>query len=268
MEKGWHPRGRSKKMRSPRGSFEKMGREMKKATSFAAAAVLGCLGITSALAQSASQSPVRIGVLEDMTGPLSSIGGPGNVVAAQMAVEEFGGKGLGRKIEIVSGDDQNKPDIGVGIVRRWFDVDNVSLVTGLGNSGVALAVQNLSRERKRVDIVIGAAAQELSTKQCSPTGFQWNWDAHSVASTVVNGLMDATQAKSWYFLTVDYAFGHSVEREAPAIIKERGGQVAGSARHPLGTVDFASFMLQAQGSKADVVALANVSADLVNSVKT
>jgi branched-chain amino acid transport system substrate-binding protein len=244
----------------------------RRASAIALAAVLGAVGVTSAgvtsaVSQSSDQTPVRIGVLEDMTGPLSSIGGPGNVVAAQMAVEDFGGKVLGRKIEIVSGDDQNKPDVGLGVVRRWFDVENVVMVTGLGNSGVALAIQNLARERKRVDIVIGAAAQELSTKQCSPTGFQWNWDAHAVASTVVNGLMDATQAKSWYFLTVDYAFGHSVEREATAIIKERDGKVAGSARHPLGTADFASFMLQAQASKADVVAFANVSADLVNSVK-
>jgi branched-chain amino acid transport system substrate-binding protein len=238
-----------------------------RATFIVAAAVIGCLGATCALAQSTDQGPVRIGVLEDMTGPLASIGGPGNVVAAQMAVEDFGGRVLGRKIEILSADDQNKPDVGVGIVRRWFDVENVGMVTGLGNSGVALAVQNLARERKRVDIVIGAAAQELSTKQCSPTGFQWNWDAHAFASTVVNGLMDGAKAKSWYFITVDYAFGHSVEREATAIIKERGGTVAGSARHPLGTVDFASFMLQAQASKADVVALTNVSADLVNSVK-
>src|SRR3984885_3178670 len=144
------------------------------ASAIAVAALLGAVGVTGALAQPSDQSPVRIGVLEDMTGPLSSIGGPGNVVAAQMAVEDFGGKGLGRKIEIGSGDDQNKPDVGPGVVRRWLDVENVVMVTGLGNSGVALAIQNLARERKRVDIVIGAAAQELSTKQCSPTGFQWN----------------------------------------------------------------------------------------------
>jgi branched-chain amino acid transport system substrate-binding protein len=139
------------------------GKMKRSAGAIAVAAVLGAIGVTSALAQSSDQSPVRIGVLEDMTGPLSSIGGPGNVVAAQMAVEDFGGKVLGRKIEIVSGDDQDKPDVGLGIVRRWFDVENVSMVTGLGNSGVALAIQNLARERKRIDIVIGAAAQELST---------------------------------------------------------------------------------------------------------
>lgn len=233
-----------------------------------AAAVLMSIGLTDALAQSdGSRDPLRIGVLEDMTGPLADLGGPGNVAAVRMAVEEFGGQVLGRRIEVLSADDQNKPDIGLSIARRWFDVDNVSMLTGLGNSGVALAVQNLARERKRINIVIGAAAADLSGKTCSPTGFQWNWSTHALATTVVNGMMETTQAKSWYFITVDYAFGHSMEQEASAAVCEKGGVVAGAVRHPLGTLDFASFILQAQASKAQIVALANVSADLVNTIK-
>lgn len=235
---------------------------------FIALVALTSLGAAGALAQAGSSAaPIRIGVLEDMSGPLADLGGPGNVLGVRMAVEDFGGEVLGRKIEILSGDDQNKPDIGLSIVRRWFDVDNVNMVTGLGNSGVALAVQNFAKERKRVNIVIGSAASDLSGKMCSPTGFQWNWSTHAMAATMVNGMMDNQQAKSWYFLTVDYAFGHSLEKEASALVREKGGVISGSARHPLGTVDFASFILQAQGSKAEVVALANVSADLVNSVK-
>ncbi|MGB3866477.1 MAG: ABC transporter substrate-binding protein [Xanthobacteraceae bacterium] len=236
---------------------------------FTALVVLTSLGAAGALAQANSNAgPIRIGVLEDMSGPLADLGGPGNVLGVRMAVEDFGGEVLGRKIEVLSGDDQNKPDIGLSIVRRWFDIDNVNMVTGLGNSGVALAVQNLAKERKRVNIVIGSAATDLSGKMCSPTGFQWNWSTRAIAATVVNGMMDNQQANSWYFLTVDYAFGHSMEQEASAIVREKGGVVSGAARHPLGTVDYASFILQAQGSKAQVVALANVSADLVNSVKT
>jgi branched-chain amino acid transport system substrate-binding protein len=184
-----------------------------------------------------------------------------------MAVEDFGGEVLGRKIEVVSADDQNKPDIGLSIVRRWFDLENVTMVTGLGNSAVALAVQNLARERKRINIVAGAATTELTGKACSPTGFQWNWDTHAFASTVVNGIIDSTQAKSWYFVTVDYAFGHAMERDASAIIREKGGVVAGAARHPLGTVDYGSYLLQAQVSKAQVVGLASVSSDLISAIK-
>ena len=232
------------------------------------AAVLGVTAPEIARSQPASdREPVRIGVLEDMSGPLSGIGGPGNVIAARMAVEDFGGSVLGRRIDVLSADDQNKPDVGLATVRRWFDLDNVTMVTGLGNSAVALAVQNLARERKRINIVAGAATTELTGKSCSPTGFQWNWDTHAFASTVVNGMMASNEARSWYFVTVDYAFGHSMERDATTMIQNRGGALAGSSRHPLGTVDYASFLLQAQTSKAQVIGLASVSSDLINVIK-
>jgi branched-chain amino acid transport system substrate-binding protein len=230
-----------------------------------------CLGLAFTLSIwsggiSHAADGVKIGVLTDMSGPLSAIDGPGAVIAAQMAVEDFGGKALGQKIELVSADHQNKADIGSSIAARWVDVESVDMITDLPNSSVALAVQNIGRDRKKIVIVSGAGSPDLSGKACSPTGIHYTWDTYSVAKGTANALMDAG-GKTWFFLTADYAFGHAIERDTADTVKARGGTIAGAVRAPFNTPDFSSFLLQAQGSKAEVIALANAGSDAINSIK-
>jgi branched-chain amino acid transport system substrate-binding protein len=209
---------------------------------------------------------VKVGVLSDMSGLYADIGGQGSVIAARLAVQDFNPANHNMKVEIVSADHQNKPDIGSSIARRWFDVDHVNAIADVPNSGVALAVSNETREKNGVFLISGAADSDLTDKQCSPNTVHWTYDtwalAHGTGEAIVrNG------GKTWFFVTADYAFGHALERDTAAVVKATGGQVLGAVRHPLNTADFSSYLLQAQGSKAQVIGLANAGGDTINAVK-
>lgn len=209
---------------------------------------------------------VKIGVLSDMSGLYADIGGPGSVVAARMAVEDFNPTSHNMKVEIVSADHQNKPDIGAGIARRWFDVDHVNAIADVPNSGVALAVSNVTREKNGVFLISGAADSDLTDKQCSPNSVHWTYDTWALAHGT-GGAIVRHGGKTWFFITADYAFGHALERDTAAVVKAAGGQVLGAVRHPLNTADFSSYLLQAQDSKAQVIGLANAGGDTINAVK-
>jgi branched-chain amino acid transport system substrate-binding protein len=218
------------------------------------------------LGAAAAQTTVKIGVLSDMSGVYADIGGPGSVEAAEMAVDDFDPAKHGMKVEIISADHQNKPDVGSGIARQWYDVDHVDAIADVPNSGVALAVSGVTREKNKVFLISGAADSDLTDKSCSPNTVHWTYDtwalAHGTGSAIVkNG------GKTWFFITADYAFGHALERDTTAVVKAAGGQVLGSARVPLDTADFSSYLVQAQASKAQVIGLANAGGDTINSVK-
>ncbi|HEU0151427.1 MAG TPA: ABC transporter substrate-binding protein [Bradyrhizobium sp.] len=216
--------------------------------------------------QSADQKPIKIGVLSDMSGPYADQAGAGSVEAARMAIEDAGGNIDGRNIELVSADHQHKTDVALSIVRRWFDLDGVDVVTDMPNSGVALAVQQLTRERNKIALFATAATTELTGKQCSPNGIQWVYDAYSNAAGLAKALIRQGK-KSWYFITVDYALGQSLELEATKAIQQAGGTIAGAVRHPLNTADFSSYLVHASDTPAQVIALANAGADTINSLK-
>jgi branched-chain amino acid transport system substrate-binding protein len=216
--------------------------------------------------QSSDQRPIKIGVLSDMSGPYADQAGAGSVEAARMAIEDAGGKIGGRNIELVSADHQHKTDVALSIVRRWFDLDGVDVVADMPNSGVALAVQQLTRERNKIALFATAATTELTGKQCSPNGIQWVYDAYSNAAGLAKALIKQGK-KSWYFITVDYALGQSLELEATKAIQQAGGTVAGAVRHPLNTADFSSYLVHASDTPAQVIALANAGADTINSLK-
>ncbi len=230
------------------------------------ALILPLLAIQMASPALAGPDAVTVGVINDLSGVYADLGGQGSVVAAQIAVEEFGPKVLGKPIKILSGDHQNKPDIGSQLARRWFDVDNVDMVIDFPNSGVALAVQEVAREKKKVAIFSTAGSTDLTGKACSPTGFQWTYDNYSNSAGLAQAMVKQG-FDSWYFLTVDYAFGISLENEATKALTAAGGKMVGAARHPLNTADFSSFLLTAQASKAKVVALASAGGDVINAVK-
>jgi len=215
-----------------------------------------------------SDDVVKIGVLDDMSGPYADIQGPGDVVAVKMAVEDFGGTVNGKPIEVVSADLQNKADVGSAIARRWYDVEKVDAILGLGNSAVAIAVQGISREKNRISITTSAGSTALTGKACSPTGIHWVYDTYALANGTASATMKQGEGNSWFFLTADYAFGHSLEQDTAAIVKQHNGQVVGSVRAPLNSSDFSSFILQAQSSKAQVIGLANAGADTINAIKT
>jgi len=233
-------------------------------TSFAA--LLCAAFVLQIPATAQAQDVIRIGVLNDQSGPYGDFGGRTSVIAAQMAVEDFGGKVLGKPVEIVAGDHQNKPDIASSIARRWFDVDNVSAVTELTNSAVALAVQKIAADKGKVTLAVGPATTRLTNEDCSPTGFHWAFDTYSQAIGTARAVV-AQGGKSWFILAADYAFGHQMATDLANVVKERGGTVLGQVRHPLNTSDFSSFLLQATASKAQIVGLANAGADTINSVK-
>lgn len=214
-----------------------------------------------------SDDVVKLGVLDDMSGPYADIQGPGDVVAVKMAVEDFGGSINGKPIEVVSGDLQNKADVGSAIARRWYDVEKVDAILGLGNSAVAIAVQGISQEKNKVAITTAAGSTALTGKACSPNGIHWVYDTYALAKGTATAMMKQGGANSWYFLTADYAFGHSLEQDTSSVVKKNGGVVLGSVKAPLNTSDFSSFLLQAQSSKAQVIGLANAGADAVNSIK-
>jgi len=225
-----------------------------------------CAG--SAHAQQTSKAPqtVKIGVLSDMSGLYADIGGQGSVIAARIAVEDFNPDKHDMKVDIVSADHQNKPDIGSAIARRWFDVDHVNAITDVPNSGVALAVSNVTREKNGVFLISGAGDSDLTDKQCSPNNVHWTYDTWALAHGT-GGSIVRRGGKTWFFVTADYAFGHALERDTGAVVTAAGGKVLGSVRHPLNTADFSSFLLQAQGSKAQVIGLANAGGDTINAVK-
>ncbi len=215
---------------------------------------------------SAQTAPVKIGVLNDQSGVYADYGGKWSVEATKMAVEDFGGEVLGQKIQVLSADHQNKPDIGSTIARQWYDVDGVDMITELTNSGVALAVHDISKQKKKIDIVVGGASSRLTGDACQPYGFHWTYDTHALGVGTGGALVKAG-GTSWFFLTADYAFGYALEKDTSAIITANGGTVVGSVKHPLNSSDFSSYLLQAQASKAKVVGLANAGLDTTNAIK-
>ena len=227
-----------------------------------AAALLGLAGAARAQAP----ETVKIGVLADMSSLYADLGGPGSVVAAQMAVDDFGGTVLGKKIEIVSADHQNKPDVGSSIARQWFESQGVSMITDLTTSSVALAVQEVARNDNKVVLVSGAASSDLTGKACAPTSVHWTYDTVALANGTGAAVVKAG-GDTWFFITADYAFGHALERDTTAVVQANGGKVLGAVNVPLNTADFSSFLLQAQASKAKIVGLANAGGDTINSIK-
>jgi branched-chain amino acid transport system substrate-binding protein len=213
-----------------------------------------------------SDGVVKIGVLSDMSSLYSDIGGPGSVVAARMAVEDFGAAKKGMKVEIVSADHQNKPDVGSAIARQWYDSDKVDAIFDVPNSGVALAVNQLTRDKNKAFINSGAASSDLTGKACSPNTVHWTYDTWMLANGT-GGAIVKQGGDTWFFLTSDYAFGHALERDTEAVVLKNGGKVLGKVRHPINTQDFSSFLLQAQSSKAKIIGLANAGGDTTNSIK-
>src|SRR3954454_11929425 len=220
----------------------------------------------SAHAQQVSDGVVKIGILNDQSGVYADFGGKWSVEAARLAVQDFGGKVLGVPVEIVNADHQNKPDVASSIARQWYDTEKVDAIMELTTSSVALAVQGLSKEKKKIDIVTGAATTSLTGKQCSPYGFHWAYDTRSLAVGTGGALVEQG-GKKWFFLTADYAFGYSLEEETSKYVKSKGGTVVGAVRHPLSANDFSSFLLQAQSSGANIIGLANAGLDTANSIK-
>src|SRR5882724_5736245 len=234
-----------------------------------AGAVTAAVGLTVAglvaIAQAQAPAPLKIGITEGFSGVYADLN-LGEVEAAQMAIDDFGGKVLGRPIELLSADHQTKPDIGAQIARRWYDVEGVKMITGIGTSSVALAVRKISQEKGLIDINTGAASSDLTGPACSETGAHWVYDTYSLAHVTGDAVVKAG-GDSWFFLTADYAFGHALERDVSDVVKAAGGKVLGGVRHPLSTQDFSSFLLQAQSSKAKVIGLANAGQDTINSIK-
>jgi branched-chain amino acid transport system substrate-binding protein len=232
----------------------------------AAAAVIGLAAIGLAtIAQAQAPAPLRIGVMEGFSGVYGDLT-QGEVEAMQLAIDDFGGKVLGRPIEILQADHQTKPDVGAAIARKWFDVDGVKMITGIGTSSVALAVRKIAQEKGMIDINTGAASADLTGPACSETGAHWVYDTYALAK-VTGGAVVKDGGDSWFFLTADYAFGHALERDVTAVVTGSGGKVVGGVRHPLSTQDFSSFLLQAQSSKAKIIGLANAGQDTINAIK-
>jgi branched-chain amino acid transport system substrate-binding protein len=217
-------------------------------------------------AASAQDVAVKIGVLNDMSGLYADIGGAGSVAAAKMAVEDFNPAAHHMKVEVVSGDHQNKPDVGANIARQWYDVDHVDVIVDVPTSSVALAVNEVTREKNKVFLGSGPASSDLTGPKCSPNSIQWTYDTWMLANGTGKAVVK-TGGDTWFFVTADYAFGHALERDTSAVIVANGGKVLGHVLAPLGTSDFSSFLLQAQASKAKIVGLANAGGDTVNAIK-
>ena len=224
------------------------------------------MALSIASIASADDKVVKIGVLSDQSGLYADLGGPGSTLAAQMAIEDSRLKAKGGTIDLISGDHQNKPDIGTTIARQWFDVDKVDTIVDVPNSGVALAVNNVVKEKNGVYINSGAATSDLTNAQCTPNTVHWTYDTYMLAHSTGQALVKAG-GDTWFFLTADYAFGAALERDTTAVITANGGKVLGSVKHPLNTADFSSFLLQAQASKAKIIGLANAGGDTTNSIK-
>src|SRR5678815_3088180 len=230
-----------------------------------AAAIAAAFSIGAAQAQ-ISDNMIKIGVLSDMSSLYTDLAGAGSVAAARLAVEDSGIEKRGVKVEVVSADHQNKPDVGSGIARQWYDTDKVDAIFDVPNSGVALAINQLTREKGKAFINSGAASSDLTGKACSPNTVHWTYDTWMLANCTGSAIVK-TGGDSWYFITADYAFGHALERDTMEVVKKNGGKVLGAVRAPINTQDFSSFLLQAQGSKAKIIGLANAGGDTVNSIK-
>src|ERR1700737_4603268 len=230
------------------------------------------LGAAATLVLSATGSAeisgdvVKIGVLNDMSGLYADIGGAGSVEAARMAIADFGGSVNGKKIELISADHQNKPDVGSAIANQWFGNDGVDAIVDVPTSSVALAVQEVARNKSKVFLISGAAASDLTGKACSVTSVHWTYDAVALANGTGSAVVKAG-GDTWFFITADYAFGHALERDTAKVVEDNGGKVLGKVRVPLNSADFSSFLLQAQGSKAKIIGLANAGGDTINSIK-
>ncbi|WP_342361685.1 ABC transporter substrate-binding protein [Terrarubrum flagellatum] len=235
---------------------------MKKLHAISWAALLLC----ASGAAFAQDKNVKIGNLNDMSSLYADLGGPGSTLAAQMAIEDSGLTAKGWKIEVIGADHQNKPDIGSNIARQWYDVDKVDVIVDTPNSGVALAVAAVTKDKNGVFINSGAASSDLTGKACTPNTVHWTYDTYALANTTGKAVVKAG-GDSWFFLTADYAFGHALERDTEAVVLANSGKVLGKVRHPLNTSDFSSFLLQAQSSKAKIVGLANAGGDTTNSIK-
>jgi branched-chain amino acid transport system substrate-binding protein len=232
---------------------------------------IGGLAVAAALSAGAAQAQisdgvVKIGVLSDMSSLYADLAGNGSVVAAQMAVEDFGAAKKGLKVEIVSADHQNKPDVGSSIARQWYDVDKVDVIVDVPNSGVALAVNQITRDKGKAFLDSGAATSDLTGKACSPNTIHWAYDTWMLANGTGSAIVK-TGGDTWFFLTADYAFGQALERDTEAVVLKNGGKVLGRVRVPINTQDFSSFLLQAQTSKAKIIGLANAGGDTRNSIK-
>jgi branched-chain amino acid transport system substrate-binding protein len=244
---------------------------------FACAAASGCkgsstsgegtaTGAASASAAEGAGKALKIGVLSDMSGPYADLAGKGSVLAAQMAVEDFGGKVGDRPVRVVSADHQNKPDIGSNVVRQWVDVDGVDVVVDVPTSSVALAVSELVKGKNKAFLASGPGTADLTGKSCSPNTVHWTYDTWALANGTGKEVVKSGGDK-WFFLTADYAFGHALERDVSEVVKASGGEVLGAVRHPLNGADFSSFLLQAKNSKAKIIGLANAGGDTVNAIK-
>ena len=233
--------------------------------------LLTLVALPVALACGAAQAQytdgvVKIGVMTDMSGLYADITGPGSVVAARMAVEDFGAAAKGMKVEILAADHQNKPDVGSNIVRQWIDVDKVDAIADVPTSSIGLAVSQIVKDKNKVFLVSGAATSDLTGKACSPNTVHWTYDTWALANGTGKALVQ-TGGKTWFFVTADYAFGHALERDTAAVVEANGGKVLGRVRHPFPGTDFSSFLLQAQASRAQVIGFANAGGDTINSIK-
>jgi branched-chain amino acid transport system substrate-binding protein len=237
-------------------------RALKRAWCVGAAATL----LAAPAAAQISGGVIKIGVLNDQSGLYADLTGQGSVVAARMAVEDFGAAKKGMKVEVVFADHQNKPDIGSQIARKWYDAEGVDAIFDVPTSSVALAVSQLTREKGKAFINSGAASSDLTGKACSPNTVHWTYDTWALANGTANAIMK-TGGNTWFFLTADYAFGHALERDVEAVVLKNGGKVLGKVRHPFPGTDFSSFLLQAQASKAKIIGLANAGGDTINSIK-
>jgi len=221
---------------------------------------------TGPAAAQISDGVIKIGVLNDQSGTYADLAGPGSVVAARMAVEDFGAAKKGMKVEILVADHQNKPDVGSQIARQWFDVDKVDVIVDVPTSSVVLAVNQIAREKNKALLVSTGATSDLTGKACSPNAIHWTYDTWALANGTGSAIVK-TGGDTWFFLTADYAFGHALERDTEAVVVKNGGKVLGKVRHPFPTADFSSFLLQAQASKAKIIGLANAGADTTNAIK-
>ncbi|HYD69165.1 ABC transporter substrate-binding protein [Azospirillum sp.] len=239
---------------------------MKTALTAALLAGIATISMAGPAAAQISDNVVKIGVLNDRSGPYADLGGEGSAIAARMAVEEFGGSVLGKPVAIVTADHQNKPDIGSTLARRWIDEEQVDAIADVPHSATALGVLTVTREKNRMLLLSGPALTEFTGKQCAPTTIHWTYDSYSMANGTVRALVKQG-GDTWFFLTGDNAGSHSQERDGITFVEKAGGKVAGTVRHPLNTLDFSSYLLQAQSSNAKVIGLANAGGDTVNSIK-
>jgi len=231
-----------------------------------AAAGLAMALVVNPVAAQVSDDVVRMGVLTDMSSLYADINGPGAIVATKMAIEDYGGTVLGKKIELISGDVQNKPDVAVSTAGQWFDVDKVDVILGTSSSAASLATSSVAAEKNKIFIATDPVSSDFTGKACTATTVHWVHDTAALAN-VLGAAVVKSGGKSWFFLTADYAFGHALERDVTGIVKANGGTVIGSVRHPLNTSDFSSFLLQGQSSKAQIIGLANAGGDTINAIK-